>query len=367
MYIHNKGNPSSDVWVILNRPLSTDVDKKFIFSGGMGYVFDKIMKDAGFNTDDYFVTCYCPDLSNPSAFRNIDGELSNYRPKIILPIDAAGSRLCRELTPKRQGKNYNPEVDSEISKYCGSLLQSSFLNYPHYVMPLISPSTIVANYKLRDQVLLDLVKAKHELDFAKTNGVLQPLPERQLITDFSCFDELLFIIDSFYSSPYVSNDIETIYPKKGDELYGTTPGLPIIVALASSPYYSISFDFFREKKSETRELWKHLVRLYTNTKTIGQNFFRFDLYYYEYLGFEFPYDQIEDTLIRHHTLWPELPHSLQYMTRQYTREPYYKDEGQGWTLKNMQGYKRYNALDAAVTFEVFEGQEEEFKEREYLR
>jgi hypothetical protein len=123
----------------------------------------------------------------------------------------------------------------------------------------------------------------------------------------------------------------------------------------------------RESISETKELWTHLDILFRNTITIGQNFFNFDLYYYEYLGFEFDYTRIEDTLIRHHVLWPELPHKLQYLCRQYTREPYYKDEGQGWSVKNMDNLKRYNALDATVTYEVFEGEEEEFAERPHLR
>lgn len=364
-YIHSNGNPLADIWIVCTRPLSTDVDRKFIFSGGMGYVFNKMMEEIGFT--EYYTTCLYPDTANPYAAKNLEAELNQYQPKIILALDTYGAKLCAELIPKRQGKSYNPEVDSEISKYCGSLLHSPSLKYPHYVMPLLGPNSVVTNYKLRDQLLLDLCKAKYELDYAKANGILQPLPERQLITEFSCFDELLFIIDNFSNHAYVSNDIETIYPKAGDELYGKTPGLPIVVALASSKDYSISFDFFRESLVETRELWKHLDRLFRNCKTIGQNFFNFDLYYYEYLGFEFPYSEISDTLIRHHTLWPELSHTLQYMTRQYTREPYYKDEGQGWSIKNMTGLKRYNALDAAVTYEVWEAQEEEFKERDYLK
>lgn len=362
-YIHNKGNPDSPIWVLLNRPLPKDEERKYIFSSPMGYVFDKMMGDAGLT--DYYVTCYAPDTDNPNAYRNIDGELGLYKPKIILAVDAAGAKLCNELIPKRRTKNYNPETDSEISKYCGSLLHSPYLTYPHYVVPIISPFIVVQQYKLRDQVLLDLMKVKYEIDFATQHGNLQPLPERQLITEFSCFDELIYIIDSFVSHDRIANDIETVYPRVGDELYGKTPGLPIVASLASSKDYSISFDFFRESVSETRRLWRALDNLYRNTTIIGQNFFRFDMFYQEFLGFEFK--EIEDTLIRHHVLWPELPHSLQYMTRQYTREPYYKDEGQGWSFKNMGGLKRYNALDSAITYEVYEAEEEEFNERPYLR
>jgi hypothetical protein len=347
------------------KPLPTDTERKYIFSSGLGYLWDKMMKEAGI--EDYYVTCLFPDTSNINAARNIDGDLNQFQPKIIIAIDAYGAKLCDELIPKRQGKSYDPDVDSEIQKYQGSLLRSSFLNYPHYVIPTISPSNIAQQYKLRDQVLLDLAKAKGELDYIRKNGILQPLPERQLITSFDCFDELLFIIDSMASCERVSNDIETIYPKSGEELYGKTPGLPIVIGLASSPSYAISFDLFRESVSETKELWIHLDTLFRNCTTIGQNFINFDLFYYEYIGFTFQYDKIEDTLVRHHTLWPELPHSLQYMTRQYTREPYYKDEGAGWSVKNMSNLKHYNAMDAAVTFEVYEGEEEEFNERPYLR
>lgn len=364
-YIHSKGSPSSDVWVITFRPLPGDVDRGYIYSSGLGFMFDKIMKDAGIN--DYYVTCLMPDTANVNACRNLDGELNQYQPKIILPIDAYGARLCDELIPKRQGKSYDPDTDSEISKYCGSLLHSAFLQYPHYVIPIIDPTYIAQQYKLRDQVLLDLVKAKLELDYIKANGCLQALPQRQLITNFSEFDELLYIIDAMQSAERVSNDIETIYPKAKEPMYGKTPGLPVVAALATSADYAISFDFFRDSVSETKELWTHLDRLFRNTRTIGQNFLNFDMYYYEMLGFEFPEDKVSDTLVRHHVLWPELPHKLQYLCRQYTREPYYKDEGQGWSVKKMDNLKRYNALDAAVTYEVWEAQEEEFKERPHLR
>jgi hypothetical protein len=48
---------------------------------------------------------------------------------------------------------------------------------------------------------------------------------------------------------------------------------------------------------------------------------------------------------------------------QYTREPYYKDEGKNWTVKEKTSMKRYNAKDCCVTYEVWERQEEEFDER----
>lgn len=363
MYIHNKGNPTADVWVITNTPLPNDDDKKYIFSSGLGFMFDKMMNEAGLN--DYYVTCLFPDTAHPTAARNVFADLDLYQPKIILPIDAFGAKLLPELIPKKQGKDYDMEKDSEIEKYQGSLLRSPNLKFPHYAMPIIHPQAVAAQYKLRDRVLLDLVKAKYELDYYKQHDALQPLPIRKIVTRWDSFDELLYVINSFMGYERIAADIETIYPRAKDIMYGKTPGYPVVLSLALSKDYSISFDFFRESISELRELWKAVDKVFRNCITLGQNFFNFDSYYLEMVGFQFR--EIHDTLIDHHTLWAQLPHSLQYMTRQYTREVYYKDEGQGWNIKNMDKLRNYNALDSAVTYEVWEAMQEEFNERSYLK
>jgi hypothetical protein len=55
------------------------------------------------------------------------------------------------------------------------------------------------------------------------------------------------------------------------------------------------------------------------------------------------------------------------MTRQYTREPYYKDDGHHWSVKHMDKLRRYNCLDVCVTYEIWEAQEEEFRQKPHLR
>ena len=74
-------------------------------------------------------------------------------------------------------------------------------------------------------------------------------------------------------------------------------------------------------------------------------------------------------MVRHHVLWPELSHKLQFMVMQYTREPYFKDEGKNWDLRRESKRKLmvYNCKDAATTIEIYLGQEEEFDERPELR
>ena len=366
--IGNKGNPNCDVWVIVDKPLSRDLERGYLFSSGLGYMWDAMMKDAGFS--DYFVTCYRPDTEHTNAYRNLEGiDIAHYQPKILIPLDAVGAKLCPELVLHNRNKNYNPETDSAIFKYAGSPLIAPRLNYQHYVYPTLPPDLVARQYKLRDQVVLDLAKARSELDYYKEHGVLEPLPQRKLQTEFESFDEILYILKSFLECELISNDVETIYPKAGTKkrpspYYGKHPGYPLIVGLAPSKNYGISIDLFRESKSETIELWRALDKLFTNVIQLGQNFISFDANLYEMLGFRFR--EVRDTLLMHHTLYPELPHKLQHLTRQYTREPYYKDEGHGWSAKNKKKWKLYNCKDVCVTYEVYEGMMEEFKERPWL-
>ena len=368
MLIGAKGSPSSPVWILVDKPLSNDVDRGYLYSSAMGHVFDKMMREAG--VPDYYVQCYRPDTDAPTGWRNINSELEIYRPPIIIPTGAIGGKLLPVMVPKRRKKNFNEDKDSEISKYAGSLMVSDQLTFPHYIVPTYSPEDVIRQWKIRDIVVsCDLGKAASELEYWKTNAhTLQPLPQRTHKVDFDTFDELLYIIDSMRDVPFVSNDIETIYPKaptktQPSQFYKILPGYPITIGLAPSTDFGISFDLFRESKSETVELWKRLARVLKDTPSIGQNFFNFDANFYEMLGFRLPLEKCRDTMIRHHLLWPELKHTLQFQARQYTREPYWKDEGAGWSIKNMRGMKIYNCKDVMVTYEIYNCQEEEIKAR----
>lgn len=59
-----------------------------------------------------------------------------------------------------------------------------------------------------------------------------------------------------------------------------------------------------------------------------------------------------DTMLAHHTLYPLLPHSLGFLTSQYTTHPFYKDDGKEWKEGgDIDGFWRYNCKDAAITWE----------------
>ena len=360
MLIHPKGSPSSRIWVIAETPFSTDKEKGYLFSGGAGYVFDKMMSDAGIK--DYYVTCRRPDLDKPEFIKIIENDINHYKPPFIVPMDVVGKFLCKELEIGRQQKTHK----TQLGKYVGSLLSSNNLSYPHYIMPIFDMQKYLGDWSERNiTAFFDFQKLRTEFEYWQSHGTIQPLPERELIYADLSFDDLISRLDSLRDSLYLSVDIETCYPK-ADSSFRGHPGYPITIGIASSPIYGLSFNLFRDSHTETLVLWRKLNELLSTHSIIGQNFYNFDLYFLTSLGFQIDKTKIQDTLIRHHVLWPELSHKLSFMCRQYTRQPFYKDDGHQWNMKDMTKLRRYNALDVTITYEVFEQQELEFTERKEI-
>jgi hypothetical protein len=365
--IFPQGSPSERLWIIAEAALSKDADKGYLFSSALGWNYKKILDSN--NISRCFIT-------SPDCYRQpqtLVEDIIKYQPPVIICLDNSIGELVPSLLNDKSQK-----VEA-LDSWAGSLLISPLLNYPHYVIPTFGPEKCVSDWIERQIVQsIDIAKAKSELDFWNANSqTLQLLPQTTLVTDLDYLD-LMKKLDSWEDDaiPYISVDVESIYPREKSDFYGH-PGYPVIVGIAPSPYYGISFNLWPKDKVQAQRLWWRLARLLSKKKIIGQNFDMFDARHFDMLGMPIELtsevisaqgqSRIYDTRLRHAVLWPELKHSLQFQTRQYTRQAYYKDEGKGWNPKDMTRWMRYNALDCCTTYAVFLGQEEEFDERPHLR
>lgn len=69
-----------------------------------------------------------------------------------------------------------------------------------------------------------------------------------------------------------------------------------------------------------------------------------------------------DTLLAHHTLASTLPHSLAFLTTQYTEHPYYKDEKDSWRdVGTIDQYWEYNVKDCCITLAAHNAMREELR------
>lgn len=128
------------------------------------------------------------------------------------------------------------------------------------------------------------------------------------------------------------------------------------VGLANSPVRGMCINF-RDRETNrftTKEeagIRRNLQRLLrdSSTKLVAQNG-SFDSYWLWYKD-RIRVDRIWfDTLLAHHTLYPSLPHSLAFLTAQYTNHPYYKDEGKDWREGgDVDQFWQYNVKDCCIT------------------
>lgn len=360
--ISHRGSRSSKLWILCERPYPSDYPKGMLFSGGMGFILQKMLSEAGLDINDAYCMSRAPDSTDPHGYLILENDLNAAQPPFILVLGDVASYFLSEL----KNKDASPSA-GQLQKYAGSLLRSPLLSYDHYMMPIYDPQYCIANWADRNvTTYIDLQKLRDEIAYWKQHKALQPLPIRELkYGDFE-LGEILQFLERFSRAPILSIDIETVYPRKGSA-YLPHPGYPITVGIADSASFGVSFNLFRDDPMENRILWRAIDHLLAGRAILGQNFFNFDALFFESLGFRISLGKIQDTLIRHHILWPELSHKLQFLTRQYTREPYYKDDGHHWSIRHMDKLRRYNCLDVCVTYEVWQQQEEEFKQRPHLK
>lgn len=364
-YVACRGNTSAPCVFVGEAPGADEEREGKPFVGASGSLLMRMADEAGWRFTDFWVTNVYKvrppnneldrlvELGIPQdAFeREFIEELYNHKPTIIVALGATPlGALVPDTIDRKTGS-------ASITKWRGSLLCSPKLNWPHYVVPISHPAFVLTEWSERQIAVLCLGKALEEFQYYHKNGHLQPLPQRSLITKPSSDTVKDYLRECLAQPEPVSNDIETIGGKH-----------PYTIAVASSPTSAISFSFWDYSAYDLVQIWRLLDQVLREKRQIGQNYISFDCHYLEKLLLSPNVELADDTLIRHHVLWPEFEHKLQFLGLQYTREPYWKDEGKLWSPKEgIDRLMRYNALDAAATYEIYNAMESDFDDRPYLR
>lgn len=117
---------------------------------------------------------------------------------------------------------------------------------------------------------------------------------------------------------------------------------------------------------EEVQLWEAIQNLVDDEKVrlVAQNGM-FDCYFLYYKNRIRVRRVWLDTLLAHHTLYPTLPHSLAFLTSQYTDHPFYKDDGKLWAATgDIDEEWRYNVKDVCITLAVSEAELSDLKAQE---
>lgn len=364
-YVGFRGSPNAPLWFIGEAPGADEDQLGVPFVGSSGKELDKMLGEVGISLKD---CCF----TNPYKVRPSDNdinrinevgiptelfleqffeELQEYRPSFIIPLGGTPlGILCSDTIQHR-------DSEAKISKWRGSILQSSRLGWPHVVLPNFHPAYVLREWSDRSVSVFIFRKLKEEYDYFVKEGKHQPLPERQLIPEPSFDESKEYLEECLNHDGPTSLDIELLARR-----------VPICIAASYTRNSGCSISLFDGDPKKTAILWRLLDEILRRKPIVGQNWTTFDTNWMEAVGFRGGCDNCDDTLVRHHVLHPEMSHKLDFQVLQYTREPYYKDEGRGWQFREgMKKLKLYNCKDSACTLEVFEEQEHEFNDNPGLR
>jgi uracil-DNA glycosylase len=371
-YVGTRGDVSAPICLIGEAPGADEDQIGQPFVGASGRELDRMLIEAGIDNNNCWFT-------NPFKTRPPENkldrlteygipltlfeeqfweELNVHKPTIIIALGATPLGLLCPFTVSKRTKH------AEISKWRGSILRCNDLAWEHYVVPAYHPAFIFRAWDERQNTVLCLAKAAEEFNYWRQHGSLNPVPNPRLISDPSADDAIDFC-SKLLSTPEipVGLDIENIGVYKGKYKVKQRNRVPYVIGLGNKIDEAMSIDLAGYADFKQIIIWKLLDRIMQECVMVTQNGYTHDFPWLKYIGFSPRLGHLHDTLVRHHVLWPELSHKLDYMTFQYTRYVYYKDEGQNWTVKERQVMKKYNCKDIVTMLEVYYAQEAEFAQR----
>ena len=234
-----------------------------------------------------------PDLL-PELSRLRD-ELTTLRPNLIV---ALGNTALWALTGS-----------SRISSARGTVTTSSLIDGLK-VLPTYHPAGVLRNWSWRPIVLQDLFKAAREMEFPEVRR-----PARRITIDPTLEEVESFIAEAL-AAPVLASDIET---EKGQI---TTIGF------ATSPQRAFVIPFWDKRQpgwsywptlGEELRAWKAVESILTrHPQVVFQNGL-YDVQYIWRMGIPVP-GFSDDTMLLHHSMYPELPKGLGFLGSVYTND-----------------------------------------------
>lgn len=319
MSIRPSGPTTAKVMVVTDYPHTSDFAKGTILSSKEGWLFNKMLNEAGGS----LTTCYVTSTCKHSL--EFDKKKHKSKPQQLKHI-ADHTRTQQDL--KDEIKFINPNViisvgewplqtltrNSNIRRFQGSILNLA----PEYekdnikVIPVQHPREI---WKTYNTYYYTPIYLKRALEFKDNPYPFKEVLHIEVATNFNM---LYNYLKDNQHEPFIVSDIETFYGMISCIGISLTDDsalvIPILEELISIP--------------ELCEMFKLLQKAYTHFPYVNQNAV-FDQIRLEQYGFRIPY-VLGDTMLNASVIYPELPKNLGFLNSLYTNIPYFKDEGTGY-------------------------------------
>lgn len=303
------------------------------FQGTGGQELNKMLLAAGLSRHE----CFCTNTLNLRPQNNKVESLCGSRADVgkdyVLAPISMGKYLLPEYLPeldrlREELETVNPNLvvtlgatacwallgSAKISAVRGTVNNGGILT-PHKVLPTFHPSFVLRNWAQRPVVIADLMKAAREKEFPEIRR-----PERSVL-----YSPTLEEIEEYATDPHpiLAVDIETTRGQMASIGFASTTNFAMVVPFITDETPPRSA--WAEHAHEVRALRavKHLLE--RPMPKVFQNGL-FDLQYITNLGI-FPRNCQHDTMLLHHSLYPEMRKGLGFLGSIYTDESAWKRLG----------------------------------------
>ena len=371
MEIMPSGSTQSRIMIVVDCPSFYDVQKGAYLSGSGGMEFGKMLRDAGLNLSDCFVTSVVrrqiPGCEIESVVAMAKNQITpmhrEYKSRMVLEPFIVGAHMLekeidlvkpRVIIALGNGALFALTGQWGLNKWRGSELRyTSPSGHECIVLPTRDGGYINAVWKERNIVVQDLRRARTAADRESL------LPQRQFdfiirpsfTTVVSRLNKLLAL--AAQDTLKLAVDIET----RGGHIACTGIAWSKTEALCIPQMVSGNQNYWlvEEETFITHLLYRLLT--HPNVQIIGQNFLYDAQYFFRH--FHFIPRLVRDTMITQHALFNSLPKGLDFLSSMWCEEHvYWKDESKNWDPKIGEDQLwTYNCKDCVITFEVDENQQ----------
>jgi uracil-DNA glycosylase family 4 len=363
-YIPGNGNSNATLMFVGEAPSSSDEELGIPFTGASGELLWDICSEIGIDRNEIWATNvfkFRPPDNNIKRIHevcNVDEQLDKLGKeiKVVNPncILAIGGTAFQYLRGHGGIKAWRGSILTTIDgdrKLVGTIHTSNIVRTREYFGQKPWP------YIWKTIIKLDIERALEESKFAGNT-----LPQRY-VTVVRDSMQLRRIIDRNRARKRMSSDIESINC------------IPVCMGIAFDEYEAFVIPLFNSigtvgiggiPRSDQVFMWQQLDEILKEKDIVGQAY-KYDQEKMEMLGFTYKRGRPikSDTLLKCHTLWPELPSKKMEMQQSiWTKMPYHKDEGKGFNPKKdkIDKFFHYCGLDSLSTFATDEAQEKDLIE-----
>lgn len=352
---YEEGDPSAPILLLGEAPSHDEFRTNRPFTGPAGRMLDLCLHSAQISRRDCYILNVFPERVKKGD--RDDGKIYSLHGELLWQPNKgftdAGRELAAPMLAKLQSSTANVIVPlgapalslaldpRPISKWRGSILLSP---QNRKIVPTFHPAYVIHGaYEDRYVIRADLIKARLE----STSSAFTPTTRRTIIDP--SYDQCVQFLRRCLDAPLVNTDIEVLHGQVDCFSLSVDPAEAISIPIVDAGLEH------RWSPAEELEIWRLYARVLQSPRIAKVNHtINFDLSALLQLNNLIPAGPLHDPAVAHSVVYPALKKSLAMLCSLYTRQEFYKDQGDLHDSHKVEDFARrwnYNALDSAISLE----------------